>query len=249
MSLRKLLVYHSNHLVSNVVKRQILSEFNDISIIDASSFEEIAVIFQKEHLDLILIEFNLANISSVNFFKNINSKLPIAQTGTIAIIEKDLKKCVNFLSDNGIGSYLSFPFKTIELKDKVNSVCDARLKRVHDRFNIPNTTTILHCPLEDIEGQLINISKGGMLCEFFYNQQPFNLFITNYVTIKIPAPNGFFEIKKIRCKVSNLNVVTWSSDDRAAYLRIAFTFTKITEQNKSSLEELIEMAKEIQARG
>ncbi len=247
MRLRQVMIVHSSRAVSSTVKRYVFSELSDIVFTEAASGREALENLQKKQFEVVIADNDLLDMNGPSLHEKMQGIELNKETPFIILAPSDVltSEYIEQINQAGIAHYLAIPFTAEEVIGKINNVCNPRSWRANDRFHIPNSKAFIHLERELVEIDLINISLGGILCEFFYDYQVVELLGLNRIGIYIPAPEGYFEIPDIHCKLSRLNVINWKADGMAEHLRMTFLFTDLSLKNKKSIREVVEMAKEM----
>ena len=247
MRFRQLLIVHSSKVAISAVKQYVLSEIGDIAFTVTTSGQEALEYLEKNPFDIVIADTDLVDINGIEIYEKIKASNLADNTEFILLAPRDMftTDFIEKIQNAGIENYLAQPFSRDKIINKINTVCDPRSWRKNDRFHIPGARATLHLNLEKIDIKLINISLGGILCEFFYNYQPIELLGVNEISLNIPSPGGPFNIEQVSCKLSRMNVINWKSDDMAETLTVTWLFTDPTPQNKERLSHVIEMAREL----
>ncbi len=244
MRKRQIVTVNPSEFIHNIIKRHILSELSDIEFTKAESGNEALELIQHKEFEIVIVYNDPIDMNALILFEKLNN-LSIKKKPTFVFLTDIVTtKNKSEIKNAGIEHYLQVPFTASEIIGKVNSICNPKSWRIHDRFHIPDAKVFLHTAGSEIEIKLINISYGGILCELLHNNLDTNFMGISHINIFIPAPKGYFQIKALRCKLSRLNVTSWKSDDTADSLQITFLFTNLTAENKHQLNQTIELAKD-----
>ena len=244
MAIREFIIAHPMEPIRNVLKQQILSEYSDVSISDVASGEKILQVLERKKIDCIFAYDGLPDMSLAELAGEIRKNDKIENVPVIPIISKDAIAQKNLLYKGGFSHILEFPQPIPVLKKLIDKIADLRSRRTHKRYNIQDAIVIFHEMNEEVEAELINISRGGMLCHLTYKNQPLFMFQKNLVTILISHPK-YIEIRYVVCKLVNLHIV-WKEEGGAEVLRMAFRFSYISEENQKCIGNLINMAEKME---
>lgn len=247
MRLRHLLIVHSSKVAISAVKRYVLSEIGDITFTETTSGKEALEYLEKDPFDIVIADADLVDINGMEIYERIKASNLADKTGFILLAPKDLftTEFIEKFQNAGIENYLAQPFSRDQIINKINTVCNPRSWRKNDRFHIPGAKATLHLDIEEIDINLINISMGGILCDFFYDYQPLELLGVNEISLNIPLPKGVFEIERVSCKLSRMNVINWKTDGMVESLTVTWLFAELTPQNRELLSYIFEMAREL----
>ncbi len=247
MRLRQLLIVYSSHDVFNAVKQHVLSELSDVAFTETGSGREALEYLQKKQFDAVIADTGLSDLGGQDLFNKmqetkVNEKTPFILLAPAAEVTSDF---IDQLCLAGIDHYLAVPFTSKAIIGKINSVCNPRLWRANDRFHIPTAKAHLHLGHQDVEIELINLSLGGIFCEFIYDDDPIELLGILNISIYVPAPEGDLEIKGINCTLSRLNIISRKSNGVAEHIRMTLLFSDFSNQHREQLEHVFEMARKM----
>ncbi len=248
MRLRQVLIVHSSRAVSSTVKRYVLSDLSDIAFTETESGKDALENLQNKKFEVVIADNDLFDMNGPALHEKRQGIELNKETPFILLVPSDglTLEYIEQLNQAGIVHYLSIPFTAKEIISKINNVCNPRTWRANDRFHIPKSKAYLHLERELVEIDLINISLGGVLCEFFYDYQVIELLGTNRISIYIPSSGGYFEIADIKCKLSRLNVVNWKADGMAEHVRMTFLFTGLSLEIEGLILQVVKMAEEME---
>lgn len=243
MRLRRILVAHPTKIIRNMIKNQILSEFTDVVVLEAP-FEARAVDFLEAHeVDVVVGEVRL--LIENGLLKGIRALPTGAQLPVIGIHVHGAPAYQAELQAEGVMCCLDIPFSSLDLKQAINVACNPRTWRSSERIHIPEVMVILHAEDRDMAATLINISRGGLLCEVTHDGLPLELLRTLSLTVLLSRPDFTLEVKQLHGRLSRLDANSWKDDGAVAVMRLAFLFTDLTDRTLGLIEQLLGMAKNL----
>jgi len=243
MSMRNLLLVHGSGTTRYRLKSYILSELEATNISEASSSQEALRKLQGQKFDLIVCGKELPDLNGLALYKKIQTLSANNELPFVLVTFTSTPENVKEISDHGIEHYLVFPFTSRELRDKINSACDPRRWRAHERIHIPETKAIIHTKYDDIEADIINISLHGVACDFIYTSEHGNLMGGTRITIKFPAEYNSVQISNLPCRFLRLNVLTWKPDGAPERMHAAWGIPGLPAQEKKIMEQIFEASK------
>jgi hypothetical protein len=131
-----------------------------------------------------------------------------------------------------------------DLIQKINEVCNPRQWRRDKRYYIPDTKVILEDDASRVEGSLINISQGGLLMELITYEPEMLMHHDLHLTLRIPGPSDFCDIRRLPGKLSRLNIVEWHLNHAPAAMRATFIFLEMPQEMSDQLEQILQLAVE-----
>ncbi|MFC1524139.1 hypothetical protein ACFL6N_05040 [Thermodesulfobacteriota bacterium] len=244
MRLRRILIIHGVRIFRNMLKHSILSEFSDAVVVEAAAADVALDYLESQQFSVIIADAgDIAERASATL-ETRKGKAVQPEVPVIAIIGPGAGIDSEALARKGVAHCLNIPFQPHELKTVINTACNPRSWRMDERFYIPEARVILHAKENDIEAQLINISKGGFLCAFDYQQQALDLLGNIRITLHISDPDFSFGIKNLPCKLLRLDTSTWKNNGVVEQLRVTFLFHDLPLQSATLLDQALSIAKE-----
>ncbi len=132
----------------------------------------------------------------LEYFNN----LPKKNTHVIVLIRDESREQLESLSGIGIQHYLLPPVNQQTIQNKINTILRKGISRRHPRFNVPGTKVSFHIGMTDFEGEVVNISEGGILCRIEVEGMHDVLLKDNRLTLKFPRELGNKSLKDLNCK-------------------------------------------------
>ncbi|MBU0728725.1 MAG: hypothetical protein KKE17_00255 [Proteobacteria bacterium] len=243
MRLRRILVAHHVRIFRNMVKHYVLSEFSDAVVVEASTDDKAFEKIENQHFDLALVDADSVS-SNPAFLDNFRARSVNRTVALIGIISPDSPETVQCLTRAGMDYFLQIPFLSNALKELVNKACNPRNWRINERFYIPDAGVILHGGQGDVMAKLINISKGGVLCEVAFSDNLPQMFKEMEATITISESEFSFEIKRLTCRLSRLNISNWTAEGEAGGMRITLLFSDLSVQAEALIDQALGFARE-----
>ena len=143
---------------------------------------------------------------------------------------------------NGKDFCLSMPFTPTELSSLVNEITDPRRLRKYERVNIPNVITQLHLDSGDLEGDIVNISENGILCDVTNKEGLNNVLSDMNMSIFFPMKYDHMVIHNVWCKLLRIVVLSWGAQNVPERLRIVWQFVDIEDNQANKLKIVVNQA-------
>ena len=231
MNYRKILLIHESPVIRNLIRRYILSEFNDIQILDCRSGDDACRLIYQSKFDLIFSGFQLSGTTAVDMFKLVRVAPHNKTTPFIVITSTNTDRNIREVLESGITDYLVSPVTAADLRDKINELSDPRKLRTQARFNIPNIRVTVHFESGDIKANVINLTKSSLLCELDYQEDFADLLHSCYLTVKFPVEYSCAVVPDVWCRVLKINVTSWDKEHVAQGVQIVWQFLEIPEES------------------
>ena len=223
-----------------------MSEFSDAMVTEVPTLEECTDVISSLKFDVILCGKQIIEKGStklLDIIKNnqLNTDTPIVvlTAGTSMDKIKDLKQ-------QGINYIIKTPFTPLELRAVLSEALNPRGRREDSRISIPGTIVRVLLDEYELEGDVINISKSGILCDF--TGKKIDPGILNSTDISVIFPNEFngVSLKNITCKFLRLQVLNWDSimypDCIPSHVRVVWQIINMSFEDNKTLNELLDKA-------
>lgn len=242
MRMRKILIIHETRILRTLLKTYLISELNDVVAIEASSASEALEKFKLQRFEAILCGMQFKKTDGVNLFKDLKKEDINKDTPFIIVTSTGSEENIAHLKANGIQHYLISPFTPIELREKINIVCDPRQWRTHDRISIPGAKAIIHMNNDSIEADVINMSLEGILCDVTCENSYNDLLNSTHITILFPPQFDNTQIKILWCKLLRVNIFSWNEvyfpKCTPKHMRLVWQIIKMSDEDKEKFQEI-----------
>ncbi len=229
------LIIHELKWISTLIHKFLLAELTDPQITEVASTKKGLEKIQKEKFDAIICGEDQADMDGPAFYQKMLVSPLNKETPFILIVANDSKKNMKKLVDQGIKFYLNPPFTSPDLGAKVDSACNPRRQRKQERISIPGTKAFIRFEHQEVEGNVVNISMNGILCDIEYSDQYMGLLKSAYVSVQFPAGYQSVEVKNLVCRYLRSTALSWKENDSPARLQLVWCFTGLADKNKKRL--------------
>ncbi len=244
MRLRKILVFHPVQIIRNRIKHSLLSEFSDAVAVDAATEEKLAEQLEAQRFEVLILDGSSLLKAGGSMLQKIRETSRNPEISVVAVIEPGNAGRSEEILKAGAGHCLAIPFQSADLKQVIHEVCNPRSWRVDERVHIPDAGLLVHVPGADIQAELINISKGGVLCELVYRGEALDVLNKIEVTLRITDPDFTFEVRNLSGRVSRVNITGWNENGAAERLRMTILFNELPSKTVKLLGEALAMARD-----
>lgn len=241
--MRDLLMIHETRTMRMLLKKFILSELNDICISEAGSAEEGIALFEQRRFHLVISANEMEKADGGEMFKKSRRTTLNRETPFIVLTSSQKKEVLEHLKNQGIEHTLQTPFTSRELAEKINLACDPRNLRAAGRVSIPEAIAVLRLAGRSMEASIINISDGGLLCDFDYAEE-FAPDLFRRVDIDIKLPDGGIQINGLGSQLSHIRVMEYGGNSFTGRIRTGWRFMDISEKKRKILRDIFEEARE-----
>ncbi|MBE7546343.1 MAG: response regulator [Planctomycetia bacterium] len=154
--MRKIPIVHETRILRTLLKTCLISELNDVVIIEAPSASEALEKFKEQKFEVIICCMQVKQANGIDLFKELKKEEINKDTPFIIVTSTGSKENIRHLKENDIQHYFLSPFAPIELREKINTACDPRQWRAHDRISMPDAKAIIHINNDSIDAGVIN---------------------------------------------------------------------------------------------
>ncbi|HET97456.1 MAG TPA: response regulator [Desulfurivibrio alkaliphilus] len=226
-----------------VIASMIMANLSDAEVTEAKNAYEAWELLQRAQFNLILFFWEPSAEAWLNFFLRLKKHPTSNRAGAILLTTDTGFPYVKEALRAGVADTLTIPCGKLELTNAVNRVCNPVAFHQSPRHSLPGTTALLQQGSRSYHARVINVSLGGLLCEFDYIEDfsvttPATINITFQHQEKQLTANGLYSIP-IRFYVLDNNANY--SPNR---VRIAYRFAKLPMAVQDLFEQLFQFATE-----
>ncbi|HSG31122.1 MAG TPA: response regulator [Thermodesulfobacteriota bacterium] len=239
-----ILIVHDSKSSILLIKTFIMSELSDALVSESTDVESGEQLLKNSKFDVIICGKQVIENGSAGFIskvKSMNRNCPI-----ILVTSDSSNEKLNDIKASGINYVLSTPFNSVQLRSIILEACDLRTRRAHQRINIPGTKVIAHLDHDDLDGEVINISESGILCDFIGKKINSELINSTHVSVVFPPIFNNASIKNLSCKLLRLNVMAWDDDlfpeCLPNHVRVVWQVVNMSFENKKILTDILSIA-------
>ncbi len=242
---RHIMLVEKSLTMRKILQNMILANIGDAIVHEAWSTEEALEQLDKIECNLVLFHIDESTTDWKKLIEKATKgkkKIPV-----VALSSTVEGQHIQEAKTAGAQEFLALPCSPEDLVDTINRACNPMKMRFAKRYNIADTTVKIEQGRHVFEAQVVNISQGGLLCDFqFYSDFRFAnpaMITLNFLLEgeKICIP-GFYSV------VSRLSVDESNADFSPRTLRIAYRFINVIQENQSRLEEVFLRAEKSEAK-
>ncbi len=229
---RRVLLIHDSHEVIDLLKVFIMSEFEDIMIMEADSTSSAEQLLKEHNFNVIIANTILPTIKDLR------------ERGAqfILMISSDSKQEMDLLSEHDIQYYITLPLSQSKLRDKINEAYNPEKLTLENRFSTEGVKAVVHLGHNDCKADVIEFGSNSLLCEVDVRENYDELVKNVYISIEFPAEYENVKINKIYCKHVFIKVIGWNSRQKPEKIQIVWKFLEIREESRKNLLKAIKIA-------
>jgi CheY-like chemotaxis protein len=240
--LRTILLVHESKTIRSIIHNFILSECNDIMLTEAESSEMGHQLIQQAKFDAIISGNEMAGYNGATLYNEVRQSELNQTTPFILMSSANFTNEIDSTEDY---HYLAMPFTAEKLTTLIDQLADPKDNRQFKRISINGSHTTISFDDQDIEGDIINFSLNGILCDITNIKQT-NIMRDGYLTLNFPENSQYSSIKDIWCKVLRITVLEWSKDNIPAHARVVWQILDLPERQYEKLNDIIQHADNLQ---
>lgn len=238
--LRNILLIHETKMIRTVIRSYILSEMSDVAIEEFSSAQKSVKAFDNTHYDIVFAGRKMKAMDCITLISHMRNSTMNEATPFVIVSSGEMSEEIQGELEEGRDFYLTMPFKPNHLSDLIDKLSDPRRLRKHQRVSIAGTLAQLHLENGDVEGDIVNISKGGILCDVI-NREGYNDLLRDLnMSLLFPMRHDHAVIRDIWCKLLRIVVLTWGHNNYPDRLRIVWEFVSMDDNERNKLNNLID---------
>lgn len=242
MSLRTLLIVHEEGALQRLLKSYILAEMDDVAVAEAFSYKQAMEMLEHQSFVTVICSGTISGKESRDVQEKMKTFPKNASTPLIFVSYNKDKTSMEYLTKPGTEHSLVFPFSPQELSTKINLVSAVSTRRISERVYVIDSTAILHLGMRELEVGVLNMSFGGVLCDYGYKPEYSDVFNVTSISLYFPEMYNHAALAQIPCRMLYTNVLSWGPSNIPKYVRTAFEFSPLSRGYRNVLNKIFESA-------
>lgn len=240
--LRYILLIHESKTIRAIIRNYVMSELSDVSIVEVSSPQQSLEEFDDIRYDIVFSGREMSGMDGFTLIRelrssSLNSETPFVMVSSGTVTEEILSRL-----EEGKEFYLTMPFSPHDLSILVNNLADPRRLRRFERVSIVGAVGQLHLENGDLEGEIVNISENGVLCDVINKEGHNDILRDLHMSIFFPMRYEHVAVKDVWCKLLRIVVLSWGPNNFPERLRIVWQFIDMAEVESEKLQGVIDKA-------
>ncbi|WP_429886378.1 response regulator [Geoalkalibacter halelectricus] len=240
---RKFVIIDHSPALRKIIGAKIRANLDDVQILEADNPESGLSLIQDHRCHLVIYLWD--GIDSRGFSLHAKlSQLPSDQRVPFLLLTtSDTAGNLRQIEEAGIEEYLLLPCPSRQFAETLNRVCNPVSLRRDKRYAVQDTIFLLEQRGHALQGNVINASLGGMLCEIPFSEA-FNWSLPASASINFFINGKNIVAPHLYSTVVQLTVTHRHPDFSPRKLRISFRFLQVPDETRKSLEEVFSKAEE-----
>ncbi len=219
--------------------------YDDILISEVHKISQAREALTNNIVHLLLYVLTKEDDGGLDFCRDISR--PGSDNHTPCIILVDEQGAGHAGLHHGLQHILPLTSPSSELGSLINKICNPMAMRQTPRYSIPETEAIIAQRDRELQTDVLNISSGGLLCEFSTNNI-FQVCDPVMITINFTGVEKIASLKGIYAVLSSLKIIERNPDFTPLRIRAGFTFIIIPPAVKNGLKTIFAKAELIAAK-
>lgn len=241
MHRRKVLVIHESHTMRRILAKSIESELSDCDVYEATSPGEGIERLHEDAFHVVVCGNEMTDIDGPGVHAAMRSGRTNKTTPFLLVTASPNRDNLDHLHAAGIKHILSMSSGGHELARRIDSVCDPRQSRKHERLVIPGTTAEIHGPTSNFPAETANLGAGGVLCDITYREDFAGLLTAETMTLHFPD-NYPVESLTVPVRFLRMSITKWQDQETPRTIRMAWSFRDMSDDTQHQLHEVIATA-------
>jgi len=189
-------------------------EQEEFLVSDASNAHEAATVIEREHVDLILLDWMMPGVAGVDFAARLRRENRVPNTGIIMLTARDQEDDLIRGLEVGADDYVAKPFSTRELISRIRAVIRRLAKDavIGDVVNAGRIRIDTEQHRVTIDDQNINLSPTEFRLLHFLMSHPDRVFDRNQLLDNVWGTQVYVEDRTVDVHIRRLRKVLESYD-------------------------------------
>ncbi len=228
------------------LEANLLSMYDDILISEVHKVSQAREALTNNVVHLLLYVLTEKDDDGLDFCREISR--PESDNHTPCIILVDEQGASHAGLHHGIQHILPLTSPSSELGSLINKICNPMTMRLTTRYYIPETKAIIAQRDRELQTDVLNISSGGLLCEFT-TDNIFQVCDPVMITISFTGSKEIAGLEGIYAVLSSLKIIERNPDFTPLRIRAGFTFIILPPTVKNRLKTIFAKAELTAAKG
>lgn len=223
------------------------ANFNDAEIIEAEDSNAAMDLLLADAHHVVLFSWESSDAHWLEFIRQLKSDPENNRINFIVFTSRPNEERFSKAREAGVGHRLVTPCTPEALTEIINQACNPARLRQSRRYNVPDSDAVLTQGAASLNATIINISKGGMLCEMPLTEK-LDWTVPLLATVNFPDAEN-----KTRITAANLFAVMSSffvqkrhSDNTPKIIRVAMRFLDLPPEAEEKLRIIFDHAEELE---
>jgi CheY-like chemotaxis protein len=242
---RNILIVDSSPVMRKIISGMVQANFDDSSVFEADDAVNASLVMERRVVDLILYTWEKYNNEALEFFEDLQRMPKKRKTPFLLLVGSNNPEQLKPAIDIGIINFLVVPCEPCTLTEKISSACNPVRMRADKRYSLPGSTALLEQGVSCFSSSVGNISSGGMLCDFAFNDT-FKIEEPVMVTLNFTIGNEEYSATGLYSVLVNYNVADSNDDFTPKNVRLAFRFVNVPPETEIIMSKVFAVAENLE---
>jgi CheY-like chemotaxis protein len=242
---RKIILIDRSPTLGKIIAAKIRAHIGDAVILEANCSEKALHLIKEHRCNLIVYLWDGFEFQGFMLFETLQRLPPEQQVPFLLLTTSDHQETILQIEKIGISDYLSLPCPPQLFAETLHRVCNPFALRRDRRYAVQDTLFLLEQRGAALQGSVINVSLGGMLCELPYSDQ-FNWALPATASINFSFRGKNTVAPHLYSVVVHLAVIHRHADFSPRKLRIAFRFLQVPLESRRVMEDVFSQTEELE---
>lgn len=234
---RKIILIDRSPTLRKIIAAKIRAAIGDAVVLEADGPEKALYLLKDNRCNLAIYLWDGIETQGFLLYETLQ-KLPVdQQVPFLLLTTSDHPDALQQIQQAGIHDYLILPCPPRFFAETLHRVCSPFALRRDWRYSLQDSLFLLEQRGNALQGNVINVSFGGMLCEMPFSEQ-FNWALPATASINFTLEGKNLVAPHLYSIVVHLAVVHRHADFSPRKLRIAFRFLQVPEATRRIMEEV-----------
>lgn len=233
MSGFRVLIVEDMRSIRKIIGQAVEKEFPGVQIEEASHGKEAQHLLLHHRFDLILCDLDMPQMNGHELLLWVKQEPRLSSIPFLIVTALRERDSILKALKAGAAAVLFKPFTMEALAKKINEIVNVVQMRQHERFSARGTA-ILRSGTTEFHASLVDISRGGLCCEFSKNAPIPHILDRAEAHLKLA---GGCDLKGLAAQVIRIHI----TDDfaQSGHIRAAMVFQSMAADAETALEDYI----------
>lgn len=229
---RHILMVGKSASIRRNLESDLLAMYDDVVLSEVNTVPQVELSLANSSIHLVIYVMDADDQEGLHYCADISSADPEIMPPCL-VLACD-RVTAGEAKGHGIKNVLMMPYSADKLADIINRICNPVGLRQSKRYSIPKTTAIIKQRDLQMKAVVLNVSSGGVLCEFT-PVYTFRIVDPVMLTLQFLNKNSALAASKIYAISSNMKVVERNDDYTPRKIRVGYKFITVSPDTLAAL--------------
>lgn len=244
---RKFIIIDRSPALRKIIGAKIRANLDDVQLLEAETPERGLALMQDHRCHLVIYLWDGFDVHGLALYDKLRDLPADRQIPFLLLTTSEGEETLRLIEEKAIPEHLILPCPSRQFAETLNRVCNPVTLRRDKRYAVQDTIFLLEQRGHALQGNVINASLGGMLCELPFSEN-FNWSLPASASINFFVDGKNIVAPHLYSTVVQLTVTHRHPDFSPRKLRVSFRFLQIPEESHLALNQVfsqLEMMEEM----